>query len=326
MKPDGSLPAYEWNFSNLNPPSFQDRAEDVYKRRFTILRKGFSKKFAKFHMNVFDGGFLGHDNIDLSNQSEPHLTGGSLGQADGTAWMAFFALNMLNMALKLAKNNQVNEDIASNSHNEQSSLWNSKDGFYYNAIRLIPIYATLTLELGVLKILPGFKKRMDWFTENRPEFVTKNIISNMMSIAKQLPRTPRRLRSSADHYFAESAPPTTAESVSSTNNGGHFGTANSGFEGQSSSSVDQIPWFVQDKNWIPSTDQPSSAIGGSPTATPLLLPLSPPPSNVSDKLRSLYQNLIQSPFFDQYSITFIDAKLNKGYKAWTNWVILVNFS
>ncbi|CAH7673769.1 hypothetical protein PPACK8108_LOCUS8661, partial [Phakopsora pachyrhizi] len=86
------------------------------------------------------------------------------------------------------------------------------------------------------------------------------------------------------------------------------------------------PWFVQDKNLIPSTDQPSSTIGGSPTATPLLLLLSPPPSNVSDNLRSLYQNLIRSPFFDKYSITFIDAKLNKGHKALTNWVILVNLS
>ncbi|CAH7668983.1 hypothetical protein PPACK8108_LOCUS3542, partial [Phakopsora pachyrhizi] len=94
---------------------------------------------------------------------------------------------------------------------------------------------------------------------------------------------------------------------------------------QSSSSVGQIPWFVQENNLIPSTDQPSSTIGGSLTAPPLLLPLSPP-SNGFDNLRSLYQNLIQSPFFDQYSITFIDAKLNKGHKAWTNWVILVNLS
>ncbi|KAI8452100.1 hypothetical protein BY996DRAFT_6415783 [Phakopsora pachyrhizi] len=98
--------------------------------------------------NAFDGGFLVHDNFGLLNQSEPLLTGGSLGQADGTAWMAFFALNMFNMALELAKNNQANEDIASKffehflfiseamtfgtPHNEQSSLWNSKDGFYYS--------------------------------------------------------------------------------------------------------------------------------------------------------------------------------------------------
>ncbi|KAI8462108.1 hypothetical protein BY996DRAFT_8403860 [Phakopsora pachyrhizi] len=252
----------------------------------------------------------------------------------------FFALNMLNMALKLAKNNQINEDIASNSHNEQSSLWNRKDGFYYNAIRLIPIYATLTLELGVLKILPGFKKRMDWFTENRPEFVTKNIISNMMSIAKQILEKVLDNTEFLSKYGIYSLSPYHTDNIYKMEVNGQIfsvdywpGNSKSGMFAQlpvpisqSSSSVDQIPWFVQDKNWIPSTDQPSSAIGGSPTATPLLLPLSPPPSNVSDKLRSLYQNLIQSPFFDQYSITFIDAKLNNGYKAWTDWVILVNFS
>ncbi|CAH7690624.1 hypothetical protein BY996DRAFT_8422515 [Phakopsora pachyrhizi] len=257
MKPDGSLPAYD----------FQDRAEDVRKRRFTILRKDASGQ------NVFDGGFLGHDNIGLFNQSEPLLTGGSLGQADGTALMAFFALIMLNMALELAKNNQVNEDISSkffehflliseamnfgNPHNEQSSLWNSKDGFYYKAI-----------SWG-----NGNSQQLAVRSLNRPEFVIKNIIANIMGIGKQK----RKLLALAIK--------------------------------------------VRLKRIL---EKPLSAIGGSPTATPL--PLSPHPSNVSDNLRSLYQNLIQSPFFDQYSITFIDAKLNKGHKAWTNWVILVNLS
>ncbi|CAH7687191.1 hypothetical protein PPACK8108_LOCUS21939 [Phakopsora pachyrhizi] len=215
MKPDGPLPTYEWSFSNLNPLL---QAWATF-RVFKIERKMYGREDLQFlervfqklllnslwwvnqkdasGQNVFDGGFLVHDNFGLLNQSEPLLTGGSLGQADGTAWMAFFALNMFNMALELAKNNQANEDIASKffehflfiseamtfgtPHNEQSSLWNSKDGFYYSPKRLISFYATLTLELGVLKRIPVFKKRMDWFTENRPEFVTKNIIANMMA-------------------------------------------------------------------------------------------------------------------------------------------------
>ncbi|CAH7688325.1 hypothetical protein PPACK8108_LOCUS23278 [Phakopsora pachyrhizi] len=197
MKPDSSLPAYGWNFSNVNPPvqawaafRFFKIEWKMYGREdFQFLERVFQNLLLNSTLwvnqknasrqNVFDGGFLGHDNIGLFNQSEPLLTGGSLGQADGTAWMAFFALNILNIALETT----------------------SKDGFYYNAISwgngnsqqlavrslvgLIPIYVTLTLELGVLKRFPEFKKRVDWFTENRPEFVTKNIIANMMGIGKQ---------------------------------------------------------------------------------------------------------------------------------------------
>ncbi|CAH7685610.1 Six-hairpin glycosidase-like protein [Phakopsora pachyrhizi] len=234
MKPDGSLPAYEWNFSDVNPPVHAWATFRVFKierkmygrEDLQFLERVFQKLLLNFTwwvnrkdasgQNVFEGGFLGLDNIGLFNRSEPLPTGGSLRQADGTAWMAFFALNMLNMALELAKHNQVYEDIASkffehflfiseamtfgNPHDEQSSLWNDEDGFYYDAISwgngnsqqlpvrslvgLIPLYATLTLEPGVLKRFPGFKKRMDWFTENRPEFVTKNIIANMTGVGK----------------------------------------------------------------------------------------------------------------------------------------------
>ncbi|POW01560.1 hypothetical protein PSHT_12468 [Puccinia striiformis] len=234
MKPDGALPAYEWNFSDVNPPVHAWATFRVFKierkmygrEDLPFLERVFQKLLLNFTwwvnrkdasgQNVFEGGFLGLDNIGLFNRSEPLPTGGSLRQADGTAWMAFFALNMLNMALELAKHNPVYEDIASkffehflfiseamtfgDSNDEQSSLWNDEDGFYYDAISwgvgnstqlpvrslvgLIPLYATLTLEPGVLKRFPGFKKRMDWFIENRPELATKGIIANMRGVGK----------------------------------------------------------------------------------------------------------------------------------------------
>lgn len=159
--------------------------------------------------NVFEGGFLGLDNIGIFNRSEPLPTGGVLRQSDGTAWMAFYCLNMLNMALELAKHNPSYEDIASkffehflfisdamtfkSGGSDEVSLWNEEDGFYYDAISwshghfqqlpvrslvgLIPTYATLTLEPSAIKKFPGFKKRMDWFIENRPEISGRNVAS-----------------------------------------------------------------------------------------------------------------------------------------------------
>lgn len=234
MKPDGALPAYEWNFSDVNPPVHAWATFRVFKierkmygrEDLPFLERVFQKLLLNFTwwvnrkdasgQNVFEGGFLGLDNIGVFNRSEPLPTGGTLRQADGTAWMGFFALNMLNMALELAKHNPVYEDIASkffehflfiseamtfgDPNDEQSSLWNDDDGFYYDAISwgvghsqqlpvrslvgLIPLYATLTLEPGVLKRFPGFKKRMDWFIENRPELASKNIIANMRGVGK----------------------------------------------------------------------------------------------------------------------------------------------
>ncbi|GHJ89324.1 hypothetical protein NliqN6_5726 [Naganishia liquefaciens] len=227
MKPDGALPAYEWNFSDVNPPVHAWSTFRVFKierklfgrEDLNFLERVFQKLLLNFTWwvnrkdadgnNVFEGGFLGMDNVGPFNRSEPLPTGGTLRQADGTAWMAFFALNMLNIALELAKHNPTYEDIASKffEHflfiadamtfpsggcgDEQLSLWNEDDGFYYDAISwggghsqqlpvrsmvgLIPLYATLTLEPNVIKRFPGFKKRMDWFIENRPEISQRNI-------------------------------------------------------------------------------------------------------------------------------------------------------
>lgn len=158
-------------------------------------------------LNVFEGGFLGLDNIGIFNRSEPLPTGGTLRQADGTSWMAFYCLNMLNMALELAKHNPSYEDIASkffehfvfisdamtfrSGDHAATSLWNEEDGFYYDAIEfpdgrteqmpvrslvgLIPLYGTLTLEPGIIKKFPGFRKRMDWFIQNRGDISNRNI-------------------------------------------------------------------------------------------------------------------------------------------------------
>ncbi|KAG6917222.1 hypothetical protein DXG01_003336 [Tephrocybe rancida] len=224
MKPDGQIPAYEWNFSDVNPPVHAWATFRVFKieRKLTgkedlpFLERVFQKLLLNFTWwvnrkdqggnNVFEGGFLGLDNIGAFNRSEPLPTGGTLRQADGTSWMAFYCLNMLNMALELAKHNPVYEDIASKffehfifiadamtykEGDDEISLWNEKDGMYYDAIEfgpgnamqlpvrslvgLIPLYGTLVLEPSVLNRFPGFKKRVEWFLDNRPEVSARNM-------------------------------------------------------------------------------------------------------------------------------------------------------
>jgi hypothetical protein len=157
--------------------------------------------------NVFEGGFLGLDNIGPFNRSEPLPTGGSLRQADGTSWMAFYSLNMLSVALELAKHNPTYEDIASKffehflyiadamtypaGNDQHLSLWDDNVGLYFDAIQwgfgnaqllpvrsmvsLTPLYGTLVIEPGVLKRFPGFKKRLDWFIQNRPDISGRNV-------------------------------------------------------------------------------------------------------------------------------------------------------
>ncbi|MEI6084490.1 MAG: glucosidase [Verrucomicrobiota bacterium] len=146
--------------------------------------------------NLFAGGFLGLDNIGVFDRSKPLPTGGRLEQADGTAWMAFYCNTMLAMALKLAEDNPATEDMASkffehfvaiadaiNTHGG-TGLWNEEDGFYYDQLHvdgrtfplkvrslvgLIPLLAVEVLEDDVIRHLPGFTKRMNWFLEHRPD-------------------------------------------------------------------------------------------------------------------------------------------------------------
>ncbi|KAI5480730.1 hypothetical protein MNV49_007657 [Pseudohyphozyma bogoriensis] len=228
MKPDGALPAYEWNFSDVNPPVHAWATFRVFKierkmhgkEDIHFLERVFQKLLINFTwwvnrkdeggQNVFEGGFLGLDNISPFNRSEKLPTGGTMRQADGTGWMGFYCLSMLNIALELAKHNSVYEDIASkffehflfisdamtfhNGEEHEVSLWNDEEGFYFDAITwgpgaikqlpvrslvgLIPLYATLTLEPATIKKFPGFKKRMDWFIANRTS-ISKRNIANM---------------------------------------------------------------------------------------------------------------------------------------------------
>ncbi|KAJ7072348.1 glycoside hydrolase family 63 protein [Mycena amicta] len=233
MKPDGQIPAYEWNFGDVNPPVHAWSTFRVFKieRKMTgkedlaFLERVFQKLLLNFTWwvnrkdkegsGVFEGGFLGLDNIGVFNRSEPLPTGGDLRQADGTAWMAFYCLNMLNIALELAKHNPVYEDIASKffEHfifiadamtykvgDEEVNLWNEEDGMYYDAIHfgpgnsmqlpvrslvgLIPLYATSVLEPSTLKRFPGFKKRLEWFINNRPQLSARNM-ANMKVPGKE---------------------------------------------------------------------------------------------------------------------------------------------
>lgn len=226
MHPNGQLPAYEWNFGDVNPPvhawatfrSFKIERKMYGREDLDFLERVFQKLLLNFTWwvnrkdadgkNVFEGGFLGLDNIGLFNRSDPLPTGGVLEQADSTGWMGFYCLCMLNIALELAKHRRIYEDIASKffehfilisdamqyrAGSEAKSLWNEEDGFYYDAISwggpwtqqmpvrslvgLIPLYATLTLEPQVINKLPQFKKRLEWFIENRPEMMERNTAS-----------------------------------------------------------------------------------------------------------------------------------------------------
>ncbi|OJD22059.1 hypothetical protein ACJ73_06599 [Blastomyces percursus] len=226
MHPNGQIPAYEWNFGDVNPPVHAWAVFRIFKierkmygrQDLDFLERVFQKLLMNFTWwvnrkdfegkNVFEGGFLGLDNIGLFNRSEPLPTGGVLEQADSTGWMAFYCLSMLNIALELAKHRRIYEDIASKffEHfilisdamtfrvgDEQSSLWNEEDGFYYDAISyggpwshqlpvrslvgLIPLYAVLTLEPELINKFPDFKRRMNWFIDNKFDVAERNIAS-----------------------------------------------------------------------------------------------------------------------------------------------------
>ncbi|ODV58632.1 uncharacterized protein ASCRUDRAFT_9986 [Ascoidea rubescens DSM 1968] len=230
MHPNGQIPAYEWNFSDVNPPVHAWSAFRIYKieRKMygredrDFLERVFQKLLLNFTWwvnrkdsdgnNVFEGGFLGLDNIGIFNRSEPLPTGGVLEQADSTGWMAFFCLQMLNIALELSKERSVYEDIASKffehflliadamtfrdaspdeTEATKKSLWNEEDQFFYDSISydhvykqqlpvrslvgLIPLYACLTLEPELLEKFPSFKKRLDWSIENKSWIFERNI-------------------------------------------------------------------------------------------------------------------------------------------------------
>jgi hypothetical protein len=215
MHPNGQLPAYEWAFGDVNPPVHAWAAWKVYQLTggtdTDFLERIFHKMLLNFTWwvnqkdhdgnNVFQGGFLGLDNIGVFDRSAPLPTGGHIEQADGTAWMGMYCLNMLAIALELARTRPAYEDVATkffehflyiaNAINHLSGtsvgLWDQEDGFYYDVLHLadgtfvplkvrslvglIPLFAVETLESDLLEKLPRFRRRMEWFIKYRPHLV-----------------------------------------------------------------------------------------------------------------------------------------------------------
>jgi hypothetical protein len=218
MHPNGALPACEWNFSDVNPPVHAWAAWRVY--RIEEKRKGrgdrnflervFHKLLLNFTwwvnrkdaegQNIFQGGFLGLDNIGVFDRSAALPGVGAIEQSDATSWMGMYCLNMMSIALELSRENPAYEDVASkflehfvyisrainNIAGQGIELWDRQDGFYYDVLRfpdgrcqrmrirsmvgLIPLFAVETLESELVDILPGFKRRMQYFIDNLPEF------------------------------------------------------------------------------------------------------------------------------------------------------------
>jgi Glycosyl hydrolase family 63 C-terminal domain len=224
MHPNGQLPAYEWAFGDVNPPVHAWAAWRVYKieKRITgkadraFLERVFHKLLLNFNWwvnrkdseghNVFQGGFLGLDNIGVFDRSSMLPTGGHLEQSDGTAWMGMYCLNMMRIALELARENIVYEDVATkffehflyianalnNIADEGISLWDEEDEFFYDVLHqpddshvplkvrslvgFIPLLAIETIEPSLLDAVPGFKERMGWFLKYRPHLA--NLVSH----------------------------------------------------------------------------------------------------------------------------------------------------
>jgi len=213
MHPNGQIPAYEWNLSDVNPPVHAWACWRVYKisdphgaRDTLFLERCFQKLLLNFTWwvnrkdltgkHLFSGGFLGLDNIGLFDRSKPLPGGTILEQADGTAWMAFYCGTMLSIAIELARTKPAYEDVASKFFEHfveivdamntlgGTGLWNEEDGFYYDQlyvegaahplrvrslVGIIPLLAVEVLEQDAIKSLPGFRKRMRWFLDNRQD-------------------------------------------------------------------------------------------------------------------------------------------------------------
>lgn len=225
MHPNGQIPAYEWAFGDVNPPVHAWAVWEIYKLERDanggdgdrdFLERALHKLIINFTWwvnrkdvdgnNVFQGGFLGLDNIGVFDRSAPLPTGGQINQADGTSWMAMYCLNLMRIALELAQHNHTYEDIATkffehflyiaaamnNIGNQGVGLWDDDDQFFYDVLRfpngemmplkvrsmvgLIPLYAVEILEPELLDKLPDFKRRLEWFLNHRPDLCA--LVSN----------------------------------------------------------------------------------------------------------------------------------------------------
>jgi hypothetical protein len=223
LHPNGELPAYEWSFSDANPPVHAWAAWRVFEidrkqRRkqkpddpgdLVFLEKVFQKLLLNFTWwvnqkdfhgrDLFQGGFLGLDNIGVFNRDQILPNGAYLSQSDGTSWMAMFTLNLMRIALELAQHNPAYDDMATkffehflyiaaamaDMGGRGVGLWNEEDGFYYDVLNLsngqtiplrdrsmvglIPLFAVETLDPELLTKVPGFTRRMEWFLNYRPD-------------------------------------------------------------------------------------------------------------------------------------------------------------
>ncbi|MCB0061161.1 MAG: hypothetical protein KDE19_03565 [Caldilineaceae bacterium] len=230
MHPNGALPAYEWAFDDANPPVHAwatwrvykiagkreggaDRAwlEGIFHKLLLNFTWWVNRKDEDGH-NVFQGGFLGLDNISVFDRSSIPTDGGHLDQSDATAWMGFYSLMMLKIALELARKEPIYQDTATKFYEHflriasamsgygsvRESLWDEQDGFFYDVIHfrdgqddmlplrvrslvgLLPLIAVETLEPELLAQMPDFDRRMHWFVQNRP-----HLVDNMASIDVQ---------------------------------------------------------------------------------------------------------------------------------------------
>ena len=223
MHPNGQLPAYEWAFGDVNPPVHAWSAWRVFqidrKQRgdagdHQFLERIFHKLMINFTWwvnrkdadgrNIFQGGFLGLDNVGIFDRSKPLPTGGHIDQSDGTAWMAMYCLNLMRIALELSTANLVYEDIASKFFEHflhiaeamtaigtEVGLWDEHDEFYYDVLRvpnehplplrirslvgLMPLFAVEVLQEEVMVALKGFNARLKWFLQYRPDLA--NLVS-----------------------------------------------------------------------------------------------------------------------------------------------------
>ncbi len=219
LHPNGQIPAYEWNFGDVNPPvhawatlfSYRLAGDYLGERALEVLKSGFHKLLLNFTwwvnrkdrngQNVFEGGFLGLDNIGIFDRSAPIPGGGCLEQADGTAWMALFAQNMLEISLELSLHDPVYGDLAVKFYehfiaiasamcrtgNCKDSMWDETDGFYYDLLRLpdgsaarlkvrtmvglLPLCAVTVYPAEIVTRLPEYAARAAWFNRHRPDLL-----------------------------------------------------------------------------------------------------------------------------------------------------------
>ena len=218
MHPNGQFPAYEWDFSDVNPPVHawatlkvfdMDKKNNNGKGDINFLETVFLKLLINFtwwvnrkdisNRNIFQGGFLGLDNIGIFDRSSELPTGGYLEQADGTSWMAMYSLNMMSISLELAKTNPVYQDTATkflehflyiagamtNIGGIGIDLWDDDDEFFYDVLQtpdknnirlkvrsivgLIPLFAVEVIDSDIVNTRPHFTERMEWFLEHRPD-------------------------------------------------------------------------------------------------------------------------------------------------------------